>query len=134
MHVRHRSPDETSVFWPHQQGFEFKSAFQPQENKHLIEKSSPCTFIGTKLEAWLRTKNISGIVLTGAATNNSIESTVRTAGNLGFDVILPEDACFCFAKSDYFGKERSAEEVHAISLANLNVEYAKVISTSDLLR
>ncbi len=51
------------------------------------------------------------------------------SGNLGFETYLIEDACFTFAKPDYNGTLRTAEEVHAMSLANLNNEYCKVIQT-----
>lgn len=45
------------------------------------------------------------------------------AGNLGFDTHLVADACFTFAKPDFAGRHRSAQEVHDMSLANLNGEY-----------
>jgi hypothetical protein len=34
---------------------------------------------------------------------------------------------------DYADVQRSAEEVHAMSLANLDGEYAKIMTTQDLL-
>ena len=36
-------------------------------------------------------------------------------------------------KVDYFGHRRTAEEVHAMSLANLQGEYAVVVSTEEVL-
>jgi hypothetical protein len=44
------------------------------------------------------------------------------------------DACFAFAKPDFNGLQRSAEEVHAMSLANLQGEYAQVLQANSLLR
>ena len=67
--------------------------------------------------------------MTGVATNNCVEATVRMAGNLGFDTHLVDDACFTFARRDFRGRLRSAEEVHALSLANLNAEYCTVTTT-----
>jgi isochorismate hydrolase len=55
------------------------------------------------------------------------------AGNLGFDTYLVEDAAFTFARRDYNGVLRSGEEVHAMSLANMNGEYCKVVKTNELL-
>ena len=52
---------------------------------------------------------------------------------LGFKVQVIEDACFAFAKTDYFGTRRTAEEVHAMSLANLQGEYAEVIDSQVFL-
>jgi hypothetical protein len=55
------------------------------------------------------------------------------AGNLGFETFLLEDACFTFGKKDWNGQFRTAEEVHAMSLANLHGEYCTVVRTGDLL-
>lgn len=59
----------------------------------------------------------------------SVEATARTAGNLGFDTWVVEDACYTFDKTDYFGARHSAQEVHAMSLGNLHGEYATVVSS-----
>ncbi|HCS62755.1 MAG TPA: cysteine hydrolase [Cellvibrio sp.] len=133
IHVRHRSREPESVFWPEQQGFEFKPDFSPQGGELVIEKNIPCAMLTTDLKKILAQKNIRKLVLAGASTNNSIESTARTASGLGFRVVIVEDACFTFTKSDYFGKERTAQEIHAMSLANLDGEYAQIINSALLL-
>ena len=69
-------------------------------------------------------------MIAGVITNNSVEATVRMAGNLGFDTWLVEDACFTFGRKDWNGNFRSAEEVHAMSLANLDGEYCIVTATT----
>ena len=71
-------------------------------------------------------------VICGVVTNNSVEATVRMAGNLGFDALLVEDACFTFGKRDWSGQLRSADEVHAMSLANLDGEYCRVVNSKSL--
>jgi hypothetical protein len=43
------------------------------------------------------------------------------------------DATFAFAKVDYSGTPRSADDVHAMALANLQGEYASVASSTELL-
>jgi len=63
-----------------------------------------------------------------------VESTARTAGNLGFKTFVASDATFAFAKTDYSGCLRTAEEVHAMSLANLDGEFATVAKTDDLTK
>jgi nicotinamidase-related amidase len=133
IHIRHRSREPESVFWPEQQGFEFKPDFLPQGDELVIEKNIPCAMLTTDLDKILEQKNIRKIVLVGASTNNSVEATARTASGLGFRVVIIEDACFTFAKSDYFGTTRTAEEVHAMSLANLQGEYAEVINAEKIL-
>jgi len=55
------------------------------------------------------------------------------AGNLGFDAIAVSDATATFGKVDYNGKPHPAEDVHALSLANLSGEYARIMSTAEAL-
>ena len=55
------------------------------------------------------------------------------AGNLGFDTYLLEDATFTFGRHDWRGVWRTADEVHAMSLANLDGEYCAVVRTREIL-
>lgn len=133
IHVRHFSRSPDSVFWPEQSGVEFQPAFDPWDGEGEIHKQVPDAFCHTALEGWLRADGINQIVVVGVVTNNSVESTARTGGNLGFEVIVPHDACYTFDGADFFGQPRSAEEIHAMSLANLQDEYAQVLATTQLL-
>ena len=132
-HIVHRSAEVDSVFWPHQSGFSLKPLFLPEQGEYLIEKTVPCAFVKNTTEQDLQRLKVYSLLIVGVATNNSIESTVRTASNLGFAVTVLEDACFCFDKRDYFGKACSAAQVHAMSLANLQGEYATVLHSNDYL-
>lgn len=122
------------MFWPGQEGFEFKEEFQPLEGEKIIEKSVPCAFVNNCLESELQNLGVNEIAIVGVATNNSVEATARTGGNLGYTVYVVENACVTFAKPDYFGTARTDEEVHAMSLANLHGEYATVISSAQLVK
>ncbi|MEL0635561.1 cysteine hydrolase family protein [Marinomonas sp. TI.3.20] len=131
VHVRHLSQDLESFFWPEQEGVLFQEALHPLNGEKVIDKAVPDAFTHSELESWLREQEINTLVVVGVSTNNSVESTVRSAGNLGFTTYVVQSACFAFAKEDFDGRERSAEEVHAMSLANLHGEYATVISQND---
>ncbi|WLH15546.1 cysteine hydrolase family protein [Pseudomonas hefeiensis] len=133
IHVHHLSRSPDSVFWPGQSGVEVQERFEPLAGERLVQKQVPDAFCGTRLEADLHEAGIGQLVIVGVATNNSVESTARTAGNLGFDTWVAEDACFTFDKADYFGHARSAGEVHAMSLSNLHGEYATVVSVTQIL-
>ncbi|MEO4045854.1 cysteine hydrolase family protein [Pseudomonas sp. CAU 1711] len=132
VHVRHISRTPGSPFWPGQQGVEFQEALRPLDSEHVVEKNVPDAFINSGLERWLRVRGIEAVAIVGVSTNNSVEATARTAGNLGFQTFVAADATFAFAKADYNGVMRSAEEVHAMALANLQGEYATVTTTQAL--
>jgi nicotinamidase-related amidase len=132
-HVRHDSTEPNSTYRPGQAGNEFKDVARPLAGELVIAKRVHSAFIGTDLESRLRSNRQHTLVIAGVITNNSVEATVRTANNLGFEVYLVEDACFTFGKRDWHGRERTADEVHAMSLANLSGEYCTVVTTEEAL-
>jgi nicotinamidase-related amidase len=132
-HVRHDSVEPESTYRPGQPGNDFKAEAIPIDGEPVIAKRTNSAFIGTDLEARLRAAGIGTLIVAGVITNNSVEATVRMAGNLGFATLLVEDAAFTFGRNDWNGVWRTAEEVHAMSLANLHREYCTVIRAADLL-
>ena len=131
--IRHDSTEPASHYRPGQPGNEFKPEAQPLPGETVIAKRTNSAFIGTDLEARLRAAHQNLLVIAGVITNNSVEATVRMAGNLGFQTFLVEDGCFTFARKDWTGKLRPAAEVHAMSLANLEGEYCTVTKTREIL-
>jgi nicotinamidase-related amidase len=134
VHVRHISRTPGSVFWPGQPGCEFQEALAPLPHEHVVEKNVPDAFIASGLERWLHVRGIRQMVVTGVITNNSVEATARSGGNLGFDVIVPRDGCYTFDHTDLDGRLWVAQEVHALSLSNLAMDYARVVGVEDILK
>ena len=99
----------------------------------VIAKRTNSAFIDTDLEARLRSGGHEALVAVGVITNNSVEATVRMAGNLGFTTYLVANGCFTFGRKDWNGVPRSAEDVHAMSLANLDGEYCIVTTAAAAL-
>ena len=134
IHVRHVSRLPDSTYRDGQPGVEFKYIAQPLPGEPVVTKHTPCAFIGTALEAMLRERGINDVVIAGVITNNSVEATARVAGDLGFRTIVSSDATFTFGRADYRGVFRSADDVHAMSLANLQGEYAAILTSEEIIR
>lgn len=134
VHIRHISRTPGSPFWPGQPGAEFQASLAPLVHEHVMEKNVPDAFINSGLERWLRMRGIEALVICGVSTSNSVESTARSAGSLGFRTWVAADACFAFARVDFDGVLRSAEEVHAMSLGNLQGEFAQVLKANEIRR
>jgi nicotinamidase-related amidase len=124
-HVKHDGTFPTSTYRPGQPGNDFKPEAAPLPGEPVIAKHTNSAFIGTELDRLLRQAKVTTLVICGVITNNSLEATVRMAGNLGFDTYLVEDAAFTFARRDYGGRLRTAQEVHDMSLANLDRHIAR---------
>ncbi|MBC3920214.1 cysteine hydrolase [Undibacterium sp. CY18W] len=131
--VRHMSRSPASLFWPGQPGNEFQESLLPLTSEHVVEKNVTDAFVNTGLERWLHVRAIKDLVIVGVSTNNSVEATARSAGNLGFNTSVVADACFSFDRLDLHGKPQTAEEVHINALTNLQGEYATVLDTAALL-
>jgi nicotinamidase-related amidase len=132
VHVRHASREPRSTYRKGQPGFEFKPEVLPRDGEPIVEKQTNSAFIGTDLQE--RLNGAKTLVITGVITNNSVEATARMAGNLGFDTCIVSDATATFGKRDYDGRWRTAGEVHAMSLANLDGEYARIVTTEEVLQ
>jgi len=133
IHVRHVSREPQSTFRPGQPGVDGKPEGAPLDGEPVIVKHTPSAFAGTELEALLRERGVDALVVTGFITNNSVETTVRVAATIGFRVWVVDDATATFDRVDLAGRAWPAEDVHALSLSNLQGEYARIIATDELL-
>jgi nicotinamidase-related amidase len=131
VHIRHVSRQPESTF--RGEGLEFKAGAAPLPGEQVINKHTTSAFIGTSLEPWLRQHGIQELVITGVSTNISVESTARMAAELGFAAVVVSDATFTFGRVDFNGASRTAEEVHAMSLSNLQGEFATIQTTGQIL-
>ncbi len=131
--MRHDSTEPASHYRPGQPGNDFKPEVAPLNGELVIPKQTNSAFVGADLEARLRAEGRHRLVVVGVSTHNSVDATVRMAGNLGFETYLVDDACFTFGLIDWNGVPRSAEDVHAMALATLHREYCTVLTTDAVL-
>jgi nicotinamidase-related amidase len=132
-HIRHASMRPNSSFAPGATGYPVKDEAREIEGEVVIVKRVNSAFIGTDLEARLRAAGITTLVICGATTNHCVETTTRMAGNLGFDARLVRDATWTFDRVGPDGDAHSAEDIHAMTLANLNGEFARIVSAADVI-
>lgn len=133
VHVRHHSTSPKSTYRPGQPGVEFKDEANPIPGEPVFTKSAHSAFVGTDLQAFLHGEGLRRVVICGVITDNSVEATVRHAGDLGFEVVVAADACATFDRRDRRGHLWLAEDVHALSLAQMDGEYATVEDTESVL-
>ena len=133
IHIRHASRRPTSRFAPDQPGHAVKDEARERAGEPVIVKKVNSSFIGTDLERRLRDQGIEHLVIVGATTNHCVETTARMAGNLGFDAKLVRDATWTFDLAGVDGEPIPAERVHAMTLANLQGEFAEIVTASDVI-
>lgn len=132
-HIRHEGTKPNSSFLPSRSGYAVKDEARERPGETVIVKRVNSAFIGTDLEARLRATGIGTLVICGATTNHCVETTTRMAGNLGFDARLVRDATWTFERIGPDGDAHSAEAIHAMTLSNLNGEFARIVTTGEVI-
>ncbi|KAK6953756.1 hypothetical protein Daesc_003718 [Daldinia eschscholtzii] len=118
-----------------------QSFAQPEPLEPVFIKDVNSSFIGTELEAYIKSKGVRQLIIMGLTTDHCVSTTTRMASNLRVvsvtsptgeldegDIVLVDDACATFSKGGF-----DAETVHKVSLASLNEEFAEVVNTKDVL-
>jgi len=72
-------------------GMELMPGLEPKGDDLVIEKERASAFAGTETDIVLRAMAIDTLILTGAWTNFSVESTARQATDMGYRVIVASD-------------------------------------------
>ena len=133
IHVKHNSAEPSSELRPDRPGNAIKKEALPIEGEPLFQKNVNSAFIGTGLEAYLRSKGIESLVMVGLTTEHCVSTSARMAANLGFKVTVVADATASFEKRGYDGTHYPADLVHGLELASLNGEFATVRDSHDVL-
>lgn len=133
VYIRHDSTDPLSPYRPGSEGNDFKAEIAPQLGEPVIDKRTNNAFIGTDLMDVLDELQIRSLVVAGVLLENSVDATVRMAANLGFEVTIPQDAVASLERSDLQGRIWTADEVHALTLAVLQGEYARIETTEAVI-
>jgi len=134
IHVRHDSVEPGSTLRPDQPGNAFREGFGPKGDEPLVTKDVNSAFIGTDLDLRLRRLKADTIVAFGISTDMCVSTTVRMGANLGYRMILVEDACDCFDLPDGRGGTIPAATVHAVHVATLGFEFAEIATTQDVVQ
>jgi nicotinamidase-related amidase len=133
IHIRHDSVAPDSPYRPERPGHAFKPETRPLDGETVIGKSAHSAFVGTRLEKALDALGATTLVLCGVLTHNSLEASARHAADLGYRVFVVADACWAVDIRDLNGRLWPAEDVHALSLACLNGEYAEIVNCATAL-
>jgi nicotinamidase-related amidase len=102
--------------------FEFAPEIVALNAPIAITKRHWGAFDGTELDLQLRRRKIESIILTGIATNFGVESTAREAWQLGYSLIIPEDACTSVAPG-----------MHQFAFEKIFPRLARIRSTPEIL-
>jgi nicotinamidase-related amidase len=100
----------------------FLKEVQPIEGELVFPKTNGGAFTGTNLDFVLRNMDINSVIITGFLTDQCVLATAIYGGDIGYDVLLVEDACAGTTKENHDAVIRMAKDV-----------FLKVKTTQELL-
>lgn len=83
---------------PHFEGAEFIDEVKPLSNELVIAKTNGGALSGTNLDFVLRNMDVQSLILVGFLTDQCVLATSLHAADLGYDVLIVEDACTARSK------------------------------------
>jgi nicotinamidase-related amidase len=98
----------------------------PQGDEPVITKAYPSSFVGTDLQAQLEKVGVKDVVLAGFMTHMCVNSTARSAFNLGFRPTVVASATATRDLPAPDGSKVPASQLQAASLAALGDLFAVV--------
>jgi nicotinamidase-related amidase len=132
VHIQHisREPDAT-FFISGDRGTDIHDSVAHFEGEPIVYKHEPNSFLKTNLLELLKSWEIERVIISGMMTHMCVDATARAASDLGFQVIIAEDAC---ATRDlkYGDTSIPAEYVQKAFLAALK-SYGRVMKSEEIL-
>jgi len=107
--------------------------FEPEAGELVIRKDVNSAFVGTNLTLRLREKRVNRLVVAGFFTNFCVETTVRMAGNMGYDTYLAHEACATCNRIGLDGTDYDPEHVHDLAVASMHGEFCTALTTGQLV-
>ena len=133
IHIHHHGTDLDDPFHPDTPGAAVQPVAAPVAGEPVIIKTGSSGFIGTSLQDTLTDIGADNVVLCGATANHCVESTTRSAADLGYQPIYAADAVWAYGVTGPDGIAHSGEQMHSVSMATLEGEIATVKRTADIL-
>ena len=132
IHIQHESRRPGATFFiPGTDGIRIHDLVAHFEEEPIVHKTFPNSFRETNLLEMLREWGTERLVICGMMTHMCVDATVRAAADLGFQVIIVEDACATRALT-YGETTVPAAHVQAAFLAALK-SYGTLMTTEEVI-
>lgn len=132
--LQHVSNQPGATFMlPETNGINFHKKIQPLASETVIKKNYPNSFRETGLEDFLVNQGVNRLVLCGMMSHMCVDATVRAAFDLGFECVIPHDACTT-RNLQFEEKTIDASQVHGAFMAALGSAYAQIMTTEECVQ
>lgn len=132
IHVLHDDPYADQPFRKGHPGADPMPCAVPEAGETVLWKQGSSAFHGTGLDAHLKARGISELVVAGAVAAFCVTSTVRQASDLGYRVLLPQDALLGFDLPAHDGGRIDAATVFRVTLSLPGADFATLTTVAEL--
>lgn len=87
----------------------FVDGVEPRDDEYEVEKVRYDGFHDTSLAYYLRSEDVTTVLLCGFTTNVCVEGTARGAHERGFNVVLVDDCCASFSEAQHEAAVRNVD-------------------------
>jgi ureidoacrylate peracid hydrolase len=87
---------------------------KPMEGDHVVIKRRDSAFHDTEIGVWLRSIGVDTLIFCGIDTSICVETSLRDAFNLGYDVILVSDATASSNRKHYESTLENVKDYYGI--------------------
>ncbi len=111
--------------FPHEQesSAEIIPELKPKGNDVILVKTTSGTFSSTDLDHQLKNLGIETVIIVGVVTHFCVENTARIAADLGYNVILIDDACAAWSP-----------KLHKAALRVMDLFFISIFQTKDIIK
>ncbi|KAJ7718242.1 isochorismatase hydrolase [Mycena metata] len=127
VHVVHIAPDGAPVFTPGTPLAEEFAELTPRDGEPVVEKRFPGAFADTSLQELVKATGLRKLVLVGYMAHVCVSTTAREGHQLGYDVLVAEDAV-----GDRNIPGASGEEVGKMVMLELADIFATIVKSGDI--
>lgn len=132
VHIQHIELDPNAAFFRKgDSGSDIHDSVAHFEGEPIVYKHEANSFLNTNLLEILRGWDVERVVVTGMMTHMCVDATARSAADLGFQVMIAEDAC-ATRDLQYGDTTIPADLVHKSFLAALK-SYGRVMKTGEII-
>ncbi|MGF1873535.1 cysteine hydrolase family protein [Photobacterium indicum] len=130
-HVLHKASSASPVFNCDSEMSCVIPMVAPTDSEQIVNKTLPNSFFNTDLEELLQLTGRKQVLIAGFMSHMCVTATTIKAVELGYEVIVCEDACATRSLPDQNNVELDGKVVHQVSMAALADRYATVLKLSD---
>jgi ureidoacrylate peracid hydrolase len=113
---------------------EIVDEIKPSEDDHVVIKRRDSAFHDTEIGVWLRSLEIDTLIFCGIDTSICVETSLRDAFNIGYDIVLISDATASNNKKHYESTLENVKGYYGIVMDMKELDQSLPLSQLNSLR